>query len=205
MGLMANDRVQVTLRGKCFGQRIVCVRTLLIVGDMPVADSVKKGLDDILTAINIGGIANWIGPYLACLPPQYTLNEMRAQRIKPVRSAYTSLFPINFIGTNVNNATVSNDSAALTFRGANASRSNVGTVKVGPAPDGASAAGLLTAAYTNLMSALGAAMSVGFAVDGAFCIPVLYNKKLNTVESIESFRVGAESRTMRRRTVGIGE
>ncbi|OWY61920.1 hypothetical protein B7486_61200, partial [cyanobacterium TDX16] len=159
MGLQANDRVQITIRGRCFGQRIILVRHLLIVGDMPIADSVKKGLDDILTAVGPGGIANWQVPYLAALPPQYTLDEWRAQRIKPVRSAYTSVFPVAVVGTNANAATVANDSAALTFRGASASRSNVGTCKIGPAPDGASAAGLLTAAYTTLIANIGTAMS----------------------------------------------
>lgn len=205
MGLMANDRVQVSLRGRTFGQRIILVRHLLVVGDMPIANSVKTDLDAILTAINIGGIANWVAPYLACLPPQYSMTEMRAQRIKPTRSAYTSLIPVGFVGTNAGAATVANDSAALIFRGADASRSNVGTCKIGPAPDSASAAGLITAAYQGLLNSLGVALSTGFAVNGAFLIPIIYNRALNTFNQIETFRVGEASRTMRRRTVFVGE
>lgn len=207
MGLLNNDRVQVQFRGTCFGQQIILNRMYLISGDFPLGTSVNTDLQSILTSVIAGGVNDQTTPYLACLPATYTLNECRAQRIKPTRSAYSSQFPIGFVGTNANAATKPNCTGSITFRTALGGRGQHGTAHIGPAPDAAAVAGILTAAYQTLLGNLGTPLLGSFVppLSGSLVVPILWQRKTDTFQLWQSFFIGQTSRVQRRRTVGIGK
>lgn len=207
MALLNNDIVQVTFRGTCFNQRILMVLNYLINGDFPVVNSIQTDLGLIRTAVLAGGVLDMQTPYLAALPPQYTLNEVRAQRIRATRSAFFSTVLVGAVGTNVNPATVSCDSAGITRRTDVAGRNKVSSLKIGPCPDGASAAGQITGAYTALLNAVGSKSILAFTppTSGSLVIPVVFHPTTNTFDILNNFFVQPESRVMNRRVVGRGE
>lgn len=207
MGLLNADLVNVSFRGICFGQQIILSRMYTIVGDFPVGTSVATDLGSILTQLLPGGLNDVATPYLACLPATYTLQQVQAQRWKPTRSAYVPNALVGFVGTNVGAASVANDAAAITFRTALAGRSHTGTAHIGPVPDTASVAGLLTAAYTALLGTLGQALLNSFSppTSGSVVAPVLWNRATNTIDFLQNFIVQSTSRVQRRRTVGVGK
>ena len=210
MAMLNNDRVQVTLRGTCFGQRILLVRMFQLLGDSPAANSVRTDLQEINTAVAAAGVHNLVDPYLACLPASYTLLGIRSQRITPIRSAYEELVigGGGSPGTHAAAATVACDSAGIIVRAAEAGRHERGTVKIGPCPDGASAAGQLTAAYRALLAAVGSKLVTSFVPvgwGGTLVAPILYNRADNNSRLIQTFLVPEDSRVMRRRVVGRGE
>lgn len=207
MPLEPDQIVQIQWRGSCFGQRIRMDLNYVVTVGVPgqptdvtlltILDAVQLAPTDIRTA------------YLACLPPQYNLDEITAQVVFPTRSAYVSFFPAaGTVGTNVNAASVSNDAAAITRRTMASGRNQVSTLKIGPAPDAVSVAGRLTPAYTALLASL-AALTVTNVIDAASTAqmsPVIINKEgIYNGRLLRSWRVGIFSRVNRRRTVGIGE
>lgn len=207
MPLAPDDLVRISFRGSCFGQRILMDLTYLTTVGVP-GQPTDETLLSVLNAVQLAP-TDIRTAYLACLPPQYELNEIRAQRIFPVRDAYVSFFPVaGTVGTNANNATVSNDAAAITRRTALSGRDQVSTLKIGPAPDAVSVAGRLTAVYGGLLAAL-AALTITTVVDAvstAQLAPVISNRThFVGARFLRSFRIGLFSRVNRRRTVGIGE
>lgn len=207
MGLLHNDWVQVSARGRCFGQTIILTHHYRCEGDYNAVTTVAADLDDIKTNISLAGANDIMTSYLACLPPQYTLEELRTQRLKATRSAYRVTTFAGVVGTNVNPATVSCDSAAITLRGDLAGRSRVSVKKVGPCPDGASAAGLITAPYTALLQAFASKLITAFLPigSGSLLIPIVPHPDLINFDVLNNFRVGTTSRVMLRRVVGRGE
>lgn len=210
MAMLNNDRVQVTFRGTCFGQRILMVRMYQLIGDAPLAQSIRTDLQDINSAVAAAGVQDIATSYLACLPPQFTLQGIRSQRITPLRSAYEELVMGGggSPGTNVNPATVACDSAGIVIRAAEAGRNERGTVKIGPCPDGASAAGVLTAAYQALLGAVGSKLVTSFVPAGwgaTLVAPILFNRAASNSRLVQTFLIPTDSRVMRRRVVGRGE
>jgi len=206
MGLLNNDIVLITWRGACFGQQILLTHHYKILGDYNAATSIAQDLDNITQNIHPLGANDVTTPYLACLPPQYGLIEIRAQRIKATRSAYRAegnAFP----GTHASPATVANDAACVTLRTDLAGRSQVSNKHIGPIPDAVSAAGVLTPAYKVLLASLGSKLVTAFAPvgSGSVVTPVVYNRVLNTSDVLNNYIVGEQSRVQRRRTVGLGE
>lgn len=207
MGLLNNDWVQVSIRGKCFNQEIIATHHYLVSGDYNAVTSVAADLDDIKANITLAGANDILTSYLACLPPQYTLLELRTQRIRAVRSAFRVTSFAGIVGTNANAATVACDSGAITLRGDLAGRSKVSVKKIGPLPDGASVAGLLTAAQTALHSTWASKLITAFAPigSGSLMVPIVPHPDLITFDILNNFLVGTESRVMTRRVVGRGK
>lgn len=207
MGLLNADNVLVSWRGLCFGQRIILTNWYTVVGDLNPLTTTAQDLANILNVIAPAGADDKTTRYLACLPPQYSLTEMRAQLISPQRSAYVPVAFAATPGTNANAATVANDSAAITIRTPFAGRNFRGTKHIGPIPDGASANGLLTPAFRVLLSNLGTALieAITPAGAGGFLANVVYNQGTQVGTFTTNFLLGDQSRVIRRRTVGVGE
>lgn len=205
MALLAGDWVQVSFIGACFNQVIELVRVVKCTQDFPIVNNITTDLTLIRTAVRAGGVADWETPYLAALPPQYQLNEVRTQRIWPARSAFFGVAVAN-PGTNANAATVACDSAAITFRTDKGGRNQLSIVKVGPCPDGASAAGLITNAYRALLVTLATALGSPFTppTSGCLMIPIVPHVPTHTDDQITNFLIGTQSRVMSRRVVGRG-
>ena len=206
MALLNNDIVRIEARGQCFGQQIILTHHYKCVGDAPAVNTIIQDLTQILTDLDLAGVLDLRTPYLACLPASYTLDKFRAQRIRATRSAYVDKLQGN-PGTNINMATVANDSGAITLRSQTAGRGHYCTKHIGPVPDAASVNGLLTNAYKNLLGALANKLITSFipAGLGTLLVPVVYNAKLFTSDFVVMQIVGAESRVQRRRTVGLGK
>lgn len=208
MGILAGDKIQVSFRGTCFGQRILMVRLYEALGPGVGGNSIRQDLQNINSELAAGGGFDLVTPYLACLPPQYTLQEIRSQVISPIRSAYEGVAVVGGAGTNVNPATVACDSAGIIVRTDLAGRKHRGTVKIGPIPDGASAAGLLTPAYKVLLTAVGSKLIQAFTPvgwGGTLVAPVMWDKVANTTRNLQTFLIPDDSRVMYRRIVGKGE
>lgn len=208
MPVLVGDSVELQWIGSCFAQTIRMNLTYRC-AVQNVGRTTGQTLQELLTTVNGAG-ANAITPqYLACLPPQYSLLETRAQVIRPTRSAYTSqVFVGGTPGTHASPATVANDSAAVTRRTALAGRRQVSTLKVGPVPDAVSAAGLLVAAYKVLLEAFAGRTTITILnpVGTEQFIPtILTATGFPDGRDLETFRIGDQSRVQRRRTVGLGE
>lgn len=208
MPINAGDTLRLTFLGRCFGQRIML--DLSYVCTVGNATATPTLLNELINNTAPGApAATEIGTsYLACLPPQYTLEQMRAQVIRPVRSAYTSVNFVATVGTNPNPATVAADSAAITRRTLLAGRKQVSVLKIGPAPDGASAAGLITAAYTGLLGTLAqrTITTLLMPISTAQYVPCILDPLGNfDGRNLVGFLIQTESRVMRRRVVGRGE
>lgn len=206
MPVTAGDTMRLTLLGTCFSQRIFLdLSYRCTVGNAGV--STQAVLDETLTQAIAGGANDVVVRYLACLPPQYTLNELRAQIIKPTRSAFRSLLPVGSVGTNANAATVACDSAALVRRTALSGRTQVSTLKIGPVPDGGSAAGLLTVPYTNTLGLYGPDTIKTLLLPVTtvqWVSTILDSAGLASSRDLVNFVIKPESRVMRRRVVGRG-
>lgn len=206
-GIPLNGIVQVSLLGRCFGQRIILTHFYRADDASPPSATIVGDLTELLSEIGAGGTAPWTDQYRQCLPQQYTLEEKRAQLIYPTRSVYVQV-AVNQNGAHEEPATVANDAAALTLRTDKGGRRQVATKHIGPVPDNVNAQGLIIVAYRTLLTALGTAMMNPLVITttGQTLIPVIYHRgQLTASDDITSVRVGIQSRVQRRRTVGLGE
>lgn len=201
------DKVMISWRGFCFGQRIILTHLYDLAEAVPVPSEYPQEMQTLITLVS-PATADSIGQaYLACLPASYRLTEIRAQRIHQTRNAYVAR-AFNAPGTHNAAASVANDAACLTFRTLLAGRREVANKHIGPVPDAASASGLLTQAYKDLLEALGDAMLQTLVVEdvGHTWVPCIYHRENpGALSEIEGFVIGDQSRVQRRRTVGLGE
>jgi len=205
MPLEVGDIVLVSWRGLCFGQRIILTHTYRVSVAPDPESTVWQNLDSIIDAVDVGGAADITTNYLALLPAAYGLNEIRAQRVYPIRSAYFSKAKAEE-GGHAGAATVANDAAAVTLRTDYAGRNQIATKHIGPVPDAASASGLIVTAYKTLLTAFATdlLLTPAFGTTGSL-IPIIYHRATNGHSDVVSYRLGDQSRTQRRRTVGVGE
>lgn len=203
-----DSKLLVSFYGRCFGQRIILTHhyDLNLIGG-PIEVIYNDAMEQVIDQVESAGGSDIVTALRDCLPAQWRLEEIRAQVIWPLRYVIVSR-AYDLPGVNAAAATVANDSAALTFRTERAGRRFVGTKHLGPVPDGASAAGLLTANYITTVNALGTVMmNPVVTTDGPLdWRPCIYNRDQPIGSPrIESFIVGRQSRVQRRRTVGLGE
>lgn len=206
MAILNDALIQVSLRGTCFGQRIIFTHWYRANGAGPGA-SYTADLNLILDRLVPGGIDTFIPAYLACLPQQYTLTHIRAQAIRPVRSVIVERTIVGGDGTNVNAATTANDAATITFRTDLGGRNQVSVKHIGPTPDAAALNGLVTNAYAALLTSLAQDLDDSFAPVGwvGGLVPIVPHVLNNGYNDITSWVVGDTARVMRRRTVRVGE
>ncbi len=206
MALAVNDIILTTIRGTCFGQRIIFTMTWFV-SEAFESDTTRLDLLRIAEVIAAPVPAALLTKYLACLPADYTANEIRVQRLRPTRSAYSVLSLAGRFGTHAEVATVANDSAALTLRTPFAGRDQVATKHIGPIPDAVSSEGLLTDGYKAILNTLGQELSepVIPVLPGGEITPCIFNRNANAAVEVVQFAIGDQSRVQRRRTVGLGE
>jgi len=207
MPIAVGDTIRTSFLGTCFGQRIIFDLSYECTVANP-ALSTAAGLNELNAQVTAGGANDILINYLAVLPPQYTLNQVRSQIIRPVRSAYFGINFVGTVGTNANAATMAADSAAITRRTDTSGRNQVSTLKVGPCPDAAAAAGLLTGAYQLLLSNLGTDTIKTLLMPvstNQFVATILGPTGLSLSRRLVQFLVQPQARTHSRRVVGRGE
>lgn len=202
-GLAVNDRVQVSIWGLCFNQRIILSHWYKVTQVNGDPRTVTQDLLAIIAKLKDGGPADIVTPYLACLATQYIPQTIRVQKITTPRSAYQSA-NIAAGTPEGQDATVANDSAVLTLRTDRAGRSQISNKHIGPVPDAASAAGLVTNAWRAKLAVLGVALlsEVTFGETGSM-VPVVPHPN-GSADQLVGQIIGETSRVQRRRTVGIG-
>lgn len=208
---LVGDILQVTFRGRYEQQRIMLVHHYRLDAVNPFTDAqnVQLALADKVRAGAGGG--NIIeGSYLACLPPQYTLEKIRTQTIALQRLVMTEVAR-NVPGTHGGDTETGNQAAVVTLRTALAGRSQVSNKHIGPIPQDVTVQdnGLVTVAYKALLTTLASNLAVQFADagTGATFTPVIFHKTGTgpNYSVIERWLAQETLRVMRRRTVGLGE
>jgi len=203
-GLNVGDIVQISLRGRHAGQRILSIfhyQTL-------VASSAPSTEDALLLVAQQfdAGTNNPTLAMLACLPATYTLESVRAQRVYPVRSIYVDAAS-GLPGLTDGN-TSPNWAVAITRRGPNGGRKYVSTLRLGPITADDQFFGLLSPAFKEKLEVVATRMKqvYSLSLDGWEARPIIYNKSTPGLSlGIVATTVQPETRVMRRRTVGLGE
>jgi hypothetical protein len=210
MSASVGDIIAITAVGSAFNQLIMFTQTYAVVsvtGVISDQDEQQQMLDAVRAGVGGGDL--WETLYLACLPPQYTLEKFRAQKVRPSRISYVET-PRGAAGTHASDAFTANVSAAIPLTTNLARRDQLAVKKLGPIPDPSDVAlnGFLTAAYQvkmNLFAAgLLSTMVTAAPVITAFPVIVHRNPAV-PVDSLTKYRPQGTVRVKGSRTVGRGK
>ena len=204
--IQLGDRVQVTVNLTGFNQKMMSVFCYGLSGLTPPLTQAQAFtvLHAKLTAYD-----NLIYRYLACLCPEFEINEVWYQVISPSRYAKYTFTSGLGVGTLAGNHAYSpNQAVVILRRGDFGSRSNVSTlhVPIGQTP-GCQANGLFGADVETPLSSLADYIKSQVTTTGTATVwdPVINNgPNVGDLSPIVSTAVKSTIRTMRRRTVGQG-
>jgi len=208
MPLALGDVVQVSLKGSLFGQRILNILhySVSVVGTGTEYDQLSRLSSDIA----LGAAATDIlTPFLSAIAPQYTLEEIRCQRVYPTRTVYAktsvTIFGAYATGTELTNVAVSLEKRTLA-----PGRMGIGRLQLAGIPTAVIDNGEVTAGYqAGELAALAAILIQTITTTGPVVTfsPCLFNPTapVNKFEPIFSIIPQSTIRVMRRRTLRIGE
>lgn len=207
MPLTVGDTVQISYSGRCFNQRILFTHNFRVSETTSSAPATEITLD---IAEFFSDAANPLREkYLACLPPQYTLDEVRAQVLYPLRLPYASV-PLGVPGEGQDAAETTNLAACFTLHTALTGRDQIAVSHIGPISSVHAASGVWTASILGALIDLADECTNTYAITAALTtlVPVVLHKGANAnprYHDVVGFRIQQTVRTMRRRTVGRGE
>ena len=207
MGLAVGDIVQVQWRGLAMNQQFLLTRNYVLSGGGGnAAHSVPEDLLDIGEAINVGGLNDLTTDFLALMPTNYQLFEIRTQRIAPERSVLVDVNAGPAAGTEGSVAVVPNDAAVVTFRTELAGRNQVANIHLGPLPVDGASAGQITGPYNGLINAFAILLTDNLAIAGFTGIlkPIILHKPAMTWNLITHFQIQPQARVMVKRTLNRG-
>jgi hypothetical protein len=208
MALSLNDVIQVSYRGSLFGQRILNIFHYVVA--VAGAGTDFDQLDNLSSNIALGaGSTDMKSIFLAALAPEYTLEQIRVQRVYPTRSIYAYTTD-GTSGTYATGCETSNVSVSLEKRTLRAGRMGIGRTQLAGIPTAAMNNGEVTAGYmTTELIGLATAMlwtitTTGPVVTYAPCLfnPLAVGDKFATLLSVIP---QTSLRVMRRRTLRVGE
>lgn len=208
MPVLANDVFSVQAVGSCFGQRVMLTHHYAATGVAGAPDD-ATAIDNLLNAVSGAGLDQYETLYLACMPPQYTLDYWRVQKVTATRGAY-KIESRTQVGTHAHNTETVNQSASLTYRGALGRRDNISVRKIGPIPQDVTVQdnGLITNAYKTILTSLAGGM-LGTVIISAGAITlqacILHPAPVGSYTLVTTYLLGDTVNTMRRRTVGRGK
>lgn len=206
MGLSNNDVLQCSFRMSIYGQRLLIVRHLLFQGAGLQNQTIPEALEVLADGLVLNNNLDWFDKIRPALPSNLSVDSFRTQRVRPERSVMHEKI-IAQGGTYGTAAKTANIAAGLTFRTAKGGRNQVSTVHFGPVPDMAYENGRLLQTYVNVLAEVGDILTqpIDFTVGlGGIMYPCILHRDGNT-DIIRSHVVQNTLRTMRRRTVGVGE
>lgn len=200
--LQGGSIVEVSIVGELFGQRTLSVFHYKYTSGVNLADG--KPVMDLLAAI-LNDAGELVDEYANVVSNSLLIRQLVIQKIHPAprirRYVYTPAFGIGQVQSP---AMTPNVAVAITKTADEATRHGVGTLHLPAVPfaaydDGEIAAASIPA-YDNLLSVLKSPLDTGLWV------PVLFNKA-NPAASLEITETTLQTtlRTMRRRTVGVGQ
>lgn len=204
MAVTAGDVLQVTLVGDAMGQQIL--NTFHYgVASVTGTPSQSAFAIEVTTKLQVAG--ELVDKFLGCMAPEYTLDFMWVQFTLDTRYQ-KSVFSIGSVGTSPQHASTANLAGVITRRGPVANKRNLGSLHLMyPNKDTGMTAGIVSAAQLLAMNLLAAKviLTYNLATLGSIT-PILIHgtSKLNAVPITSAFAQDT-TRTMRRRTVGIGK
>lgn len=207
MGLAVGDIIQAQWRGLSMNQQFILTRNYVLSGGGGnVANSVAADLADFGQSINVGGGTDLTTDFLALMPSNYQLFEIRTQRIAPERSVLVDTNAGPAAGTEGAAAVVPNDASVITFRTELAGRNQVSNIHLGPLPVDGASAGQITGPYNGLLNAFALLLLDNIAVAGFDGIlkPIILHKPAMTWNLMTSFQIQPQARVMVRRTLNRG-
>lgn len=205
MPLEVGDIVRVNYKGTSMGQRILYGMDFVVDATASV-DTVIQDLDHIAAFFADDLAGTHLDTYLQMMGTNYTLDEVRTQKLNPARSAYVSI-PKAEPGVFAAPATSANLQLPITFRTAFAGRRQVSVKKIGPVPLGSFSDGVPLGPYIALANDFAdiwvlPAVTIAPAIT---LLPVVRDAETGTFTELETYRIGDRIGTMRRRTVRVGE
>lgn len=209
MALALHDIVEVSFRGTLFGQRILNILHYVVnvtASGTTEAQLLRLAQDLVQGTGNPAGLeTHW----LDCFGVEYTLDEIRAQRVYPDRTIYQK-FAANDVGTHASPMVSSNQATSLEKRTLTVGRKGIGRIQVVGPPQGEFANGVVGAVYlagpiATLITDLKSSYTT--SVGPVTYVPCLYNPTGAPDKYSVLFDIVPQDtlRTMHRRTVRLGE
>lgn len=209
MAVAPNDLFLLQAFGTCFNQRIMLTHWYYV-GSVPGTAFEAQAANDLIDQVRAGGGGDqWETDYRNVLPPDYVLNEWRCQKVAPVRYRVQRQTR-NVAGLHADSTEATNQAATISFTTLLAGRDQIATKHIGPIPQGAAVQvnGEVNGAYKTLLGTLAFEMlqPIVGPVTGAVFIPCIAHKTpFGSFTQIVQHQEGDTLRTMRRRTVRVGE
>lgn len=208
--IAVNDLLRINAVGSFANQRIILTHAYAVL-TTDGSQTDQQGMDALINNIRggLGAGDQWESAYLACLPAGYTLEYWQCQKVAPVRVHYTKFSRV-VPGTHADTTNATNQAAVITLGTVLAGRSNVSNKHIGPIPQSVNvqSSGLVAAAYQGILSTLAANMLLDITdvPSGITFSPVIPHRlPAGAYTLLSNYSVGTTVRTMRRRTVGVGE
>lgn len=205
-GLNVGDIVAVSAVGTCLAQRVLATMLYRVSGPSTSGD-VLTALQNVADFYKNNGATAWVTAYLAAAPQNYTCTLVRAQRIWPTRSIYRDSAD-GRPGTIASNAETCNLTCVITKRTEDGTRKGIGRLHTAPLPPTAQSAGLISALFTPLATALRDKLILASTIVGDATVmgPVLWNRVAPSLyKPLFAGTVQDTIRTLRRRTLRVGE
>lgn len=206
--LSLGDIIQVSIASTYAEQRVLLVTTWRV-NDLAAPGEYLVDMQSIANHFGSTAAGKPLVSYLAVLPTNLTVNFARAQRIYSPRSAFVDQ-TVDEPGTWAAVASTGNLAAAVTRKTSNAGRSQQSVSHIGPLPDSTYVAGSLTAPYFAALETFALEWLEEQVIPGGSGIelmPVVFhaNEAVPNADDLVTSFINPRSRTMRRRTVGVGE
>ncbi len=202
--LLLNDVIEVTLAGQHYGQRVLNVLHYSVDAVTPTAAMDQAWVNALAALLHEpDGVAFH---FLAVVTSDYKDLKIHAQKIANVRYAKKiAAGPNPSTGVGPTNSSLPpNVAVAITRRSDQAGRGRQSTMHVPCVPEALVTAGAITPTAVGLYTELATALTLQLEVNAIVLKPVIWHRLANTTNLITSAAVEPQSRTMRRRGLGLG-
>lgn len=206
MAHQVGDIIEMAYVGQCEGQRVMNVWHYVVLSSTSQASDIadNASLAGYIKAMNSEGQITH--EYLDCLPSNYNLDYVRAQKIAPTRSQHARSLA-GFAGTSGFVANNTNTCAVITKQGQTGTRRAIGSMHLGPLPEGSMDLGFISETQIqridNFIQQFRNQQTV--PVNNITYRPVIYNPGATpNHQFISGYLYQTEIRIVRRRTVGQG-
>lgn len=208
MPLPAGTIVAVNFVGDWLAQRYMLTTTWRILITTSVQDTSQDAQSIAVHFTDTSLTTNFIQRYRQCLGSDYTIREVNAQAIHPIRHVKASVnlaYSGQFIGT----ITSGNLAAIITLRTQLAGRTQVSNKHIGPLAQESLSGGApgfgLPAALANFGAKLTQNEVAPAGPNSITLVPVIFHRDSGQHDVVLNHVVGTRLGTMRRRTLRVGE
>lgn len=209
MAITVGDILLVSFRGTIFSQRVILTQTYKVIsGDSGSATEYDFSTD----AANsfLPGEANdpLTLAYLDCLATDYTLNEIRVQRIYVVRDVYGAVYEA-LAGTGLGTCVEGISATPITLVSDAAGRSEIAVKHIGPVPTAGMSAGAPTVSQRDKLAVLGDEITADRTFPSpagpVVCTPCIWHRAIAQSSLVVGYRISDRVGTVRRRILRLGE